>query len=171
MHPAHAQLNTLDFSIWAWIKCIHKCDGLHKSIGKLLTKDKRGRWEKNILCEPLACASERRNPLARANESVSNKLHSIIYSEVPFPFTAVLNKLPVPLPLPSLSLWAHIYPSRHHCPQLAGRRGKWQSALRGGGSRLVMWHLFSWLEQPRTPSSAVCKLVLAHNFSVTDWIC
>lgn len=104
MHPAHAQLNTLDFSIWAWIKCIHKCDGLRKSIGK----HKRGRWKKNTLCEPLACASERRNPLARANESVSNKLHRIIYSEVPFPFTAVLNKLPAPLPLPSSSLWAHL---------------------------------------------------------------
>lgn len=83
-------------------------------------KHKRGRWKKNTSCELSACTSERRNPLARANESVCSELHGIIYTEVPFPFTAVLNKLPAPVPLPSLSLWAHIYPSRHRCPQLAG---------------------------------------------------
>lgn len=159
MHPTHDLVKYFRFLHLSLNQCIHKCDGLHKRIGEPLTKHKRGRWEKNTLCEPLACAFERRNTLARANESVSNKLHNIIYSEVPFPFTAVLNKLPAPLPLPSSSLWARIYPSRHHCPQLAGRRVEWQSALRGGGSRLVMWHLFSWLEWLRIPSSAVCKLV------------
>lgn len=130
------------------------------------TREPDGR--KNTLCEPLACASERRNPLARANESVCDELHSIIYSEVPFPFTAVPNKLPAPLPLPSSSLWVHIYPFRHHCLQITGRRGEWHSGLRGGDLRLVMWHLFSWLKRTRTPSSVVCKFVFAHKFCVAD---
>jgi len=58
------------------------------------TREADGR--KNTLCEPLACASERRNPLARANESVCNEVHSIIYIEVPFPFTAASGPPPTP---------------------------------------------------------------------------